>query len=932
MCYHFPHFAVSNAVTYNLNLEIMKRLLKDAILIVLSIGALASCGGNNQTYEAGSTPANHSLSRQTKEEASNYEEMVQELYIAYFGRPADPAGLVNFENALLNAQVASAVALVQSYNTNIAVKNLIDSFGTSPESVALYGNGNTASFVTAIFQNVLGRAPASDGLAYWTNAIDSGAVTRGCAALSILIGAMENHTTQGGLDQQTLGNRLGVAENFTIALVNQNADGAYVGPNAAATARAMLSGVTSSSSDYGPSYFPNVNATVAGMIAQYDASLPSQSVPGLSLFAGNVGILGQGIGVGPLAVDRYGNIYLLEGTFITKFSPAGVASNFAGLPGIGGAIDGVGSAARFGQLSGIAVDVAGNVYVADNGNKTVRRISLNGTVTTIAGTAGTPGTSDGTGAAALFNSPQGIAVDASGNIYVGDGSIRKITPTGVVSTMTLSYVPSANNNSPWTGFGSPQSIALDANGNIYVADSYNQSVFKISTAGVLTPFFGAYANPPRTNAYNPTDSYVQSVAIDIAGNIVVGDDYNVKKLSPSGAVLFERGFDGITGSAELFSGQNYVAVDASGNIIVADTGNNAIQMISSTGTVSTLLAESGVSGSSDGIGPAARFYAPEGIASDSKGNIFIADSLNYAVRKISPSGAVTTLAGRTGTSVNGVASVGVFGLLSGLATDSAGNVYVADRSNGIIQKISSDGTTTTLAGSPLQYGYADGTGKSAIFGVIQGIATDSAGNIYVADTSNCAVRKISPTGVVTTIAGIAGGNGSTDGPGSRALFCGPTVNFNGLLSLQGGPTGIAVDAAGNVYVSDNGNNNIRKIDTSGMVTTLAGHTGVVGFVDGVGTQASFNNPQGLAVDRSGNVYVADANNGTIRKITPSGTVTTVAGVALEVLENVINPKSYYGIVLGDLPGRFPSPQYLAIGADGALYLTTENAVLRIQLP
>ena len=200
-----------------------------------------------------------------------------------------------------------------------------------------------------------------------------------------------------------------------------------------------------------------------------------------------------------------------------------------------------------------------------------------------------------------------------------------------------------------------------------------------------------------------------------------------------------------------------------------------------------------------------------------------------------------------------------------MAVDGSGNVYVADTDNNTIRKITPAGVVTTLAGTAGVPGSADGTGSAAQFNYPGGVAVDGSGNVYVADIDNNTIRKITPAGVVTTLAGTAGVHGSADGTGSAAQFY--------------DPHGVAVDGSGNVYVADTDNNTIRKITPAGVVTTLAGTAGVYGSADGTGSAAQFNYPAGVAVDGSGNVYVADTYNDTIRQITPAGVVTTLAGTA-----------------------------------------------------
>ena len=255
-------------------------------------------------------------------------------------------------------------------------------------------------------------------------------------------------------------------------------------------------------------------------------------------------------------------------------------------------------------------------------------------------------------------------------------------------------------------------------------------------------------------------------------------------------------------------------------------------------------------GYADGTGAAAQFGGPQGVTVDSSGAVYVADSSNNRIRKISPAGVVTTLAG-SGVAgyADGTGAAAQFSYPEGVAVDSSGAVYVADSGNNRIRKISPAGVVTTLAGSGVT-GYADGTGAAAQFSNPDAVAVDSSGAVYVAEYYNNRIRKISPAGVVTTLAGSAVA-GYADGTGAAAQFS--------------GPQGVAVDASGTVYIGDGDNNRIRKISPAGVVTTLAG-SGAYGSADGTGTAAQFRGPIGVAVDASGAVYVADINNNLIRKI------------------------------------------------------------------
>ncbi len=256
----------------------------------------------------------------------------------------------------------------------------------------------------------------------------------------------------------------------------------------------------------------------------------------------------------------------------------------------------------------------------------------------------------------------------------------------------------------------------------------------------------------------------------------------------------------------------------------------------------------------------ASFSYPQGVAMDASGNIYVNDAGNYMIRKISPSGDVSNFAGNgVAGFADGIASNAMFNGLAGMAVDAAGNLYVAEFENHRIRKITPSGFVSTLAGSGIA-GYLDGNGSSTKFNTPYSLATDASGNVYVADTYNHRIRKIAPNGDVTTVAGSS--QGYIDGNGTSANFSYPSA--------------ITVDASGFMFIADQANHLIRKISPTGVVTTIAGN-GQPGLVDGIGTAASFRNPWGIAVDATGNLFIADNVNNAIRKISPSGNVTTIAG-------------------------------------------------------
>jgi sugar lactone lactonase YvrE len=292
---------------------------------------------------------------------------------------------------------------------------------------------------------------------------------------------------------------------------------------------------------------------------------------------------------------------------------------------------------------------------------------------------------------------------------------------------------------------------------------------------------------------------------------------------------------------------------------------------------------------------------------DADGNIYVADMGTNTIRKITPEDVVTTLAGTAGTSghSDGTGSAASFDLPQGITVDTGGNLFVTDYFNDTIREITPEGVVTTLAGTAGTSGSTDSTGTAARFNSPMGIAVDAGDNVYVADMNNNTIRKITSEGVVTTLAGTAGKQGHSDGTGAAASFV--------------DPEGIAVDTSGNVYVADTFNDTIRKITPGGVVTTLAGTAGTTGSADGAGTAASFYEPEGIAVDASGNIYVADNGNSLIRKITPAGVVTTIIGAPGNATAST-----------GLLPASIYAPQYVAVDSTGNLYITVPYAVLTLE--
>jgi hypothetical protein len=574
------------------------------------------------------------------------------------------------------------------------------------------------------------------------------------------------------------------------------------------------------------------------------------------------------------AADSAGNLYVVDAQnqILRKITPAGVVTTLAGGVGVTGTNDGPGTVARFNLPLGVAVDGSGNVYVADTYNHTIRKITPGGVVTTLAGVPSVPGTNNGAGTAAKFYYPCGLAVSTNGTVYVADYSnqvIRKITAVGVVTTFAgkMSTSGSANGTSTTARFSYPFGVAIGSGGTLYVADYGNNTIRKVTSAGTVTTLAGTAGSAGSANGTGTAARFNQplDVAADLNGGFVYVADFGnqlIRKITSAGAVttlagqVTGSGTNNGTGGVARFRYPSGAAVDGNGNVYISDVGNEVVRKISPAGVVTNLAGLDGVTGTNNGTGTAARFNGPAGVAVDASGILYVADYLNHAIRKITPAGVVTTLAGRSGTSGtnDGTGTAARFNYPIGVAVDASGIVYVGDTGNHAIRKITSAGVVTTLAGLAGTSGTNDGVGVAARFYSPEDVAVDRSNYVYVADASNNCIRKVAPDGTVTTLAGLSGHSGSDDGTNSSARFS--------------SPLGIAVDSASNLYVGDTVNHTIRKITPDGVVTTIAGQAGTTNGIDGSGSEARFNSPEGLAVDANGFVYVADAGNHTIRKGNP----------------------------------------------------------------
>lgn len=616
-----------------------------------------------------------------------------------------------------------------------------------------------------------------------------------------------------------------------------------------------------------------------------------------------------------ITADASSNLYVVDGGgCIRKVTSAGVVTTLAGDCGPNGGIgDGPGGQASFNNPRHVAIDASGNLYVADMLANLIRKVTPAGMVTTIAGT-GAAGSADGPALSATFNRPSGIALDSAGNIYVSDRFthvIRKISGGTVTTFAGAAGVPGTT-NSP-ARFNGPAGLAVDSSNNVYVADSGNCAIRRITPGGVVSTFAGLAGTCGRIDGPAATARFfeVEGLAIDATDTVWVTNapDHSIRRITSGGDVTTFAGgnrgdADGI-GTAAAFLTPTGIVKAPNGNLYVTESLGKIVRRITPAAEVSKFVGRGFPDGHHDGVGTAARFRYPVGVETDAAGNLYVADRYTFTIRKITPAGSVTTFAGLPFDNGSDDGASGRFSNPYGIALDTAENVYVTELFANKVRKVTPAGTISTLAGSGVA-GSANGTGTAAQFNGPTDAAVDSSNNVFVTDRDNHTIRKITSGGVVTTFAGAAGSPGWADGSGGVARFS--------------SPTGIVRDSANNLFVTDTNNHVIRRITPAGSVTTFAGSAGAAGFDDGTGGAARFYNPAAIAIDALNNLFVYDAGSRRIRRVTPGGVVTTVAGSSSEIVTRAGT----------GLDARFLLVHGLAVSPSGLLYVSEydNSAIIR----
>ena len=663
-----------------------------------------------------------------------------------------------------------------------------------------------------------------------------------------------------------------------------------------------------------------------------------------------------------VAISPSGDIYISRRAHnvISRIDQKGQLVNVAGSGTSGYSGDGgPATKAAMNIPAGLAFDKQGNLYIADRANHRVRKVDTKGIITTVAGN-GTVGFSGDGGPAtqASLNLPSGLAVDNKGNLYISDRSnnrVRVVNSKGIINTVA------GNGKDGYHGdnmpalkatLDKPFGLAIDKDNNLYIADRGNNRIRKVDSSGLISTVAGDggfYFIGDNGPAYRASIAGPTGVAVDDKGNVYIADRSNnrIRMVDSLGMIrtVMGTGQRDYNGDSELARETNLhlpfgVALDKKGDLLVIDRSHYRIRKLIMKGNKVTTLAGNGVKqfGGDGGPSQGANLEFPHGIDVDSKDNVIFADKAHFRIRKITPKGIISTIAGSgirgnignggpalkasihpfrlrlnhkdeiffispsgfvslvrkvntkgiineyittgdadyqkavlaSGSGVSTRSDITVISQFSDLALDKKGNVYLADRINHQVRKLDPNGKIKTIAGTGESNYFGDGgPATKAAFRDPAAITLDEAGNLYVADAANNMIRKIDTKGIISTIAG--NGKHKDAGDGGPAL----KASLRSIDSLKFNP-------AGELHIVETNTHHIRKIKKDGTIVTVAGRPGIQGNYgdNGPATKAMLKQPSDIAFDSKGNMYITDMGNNSIRKVDTKGIITTLAGAGI----------------------------------------------------
>lgn len=611
-----------------------------------------------------------------------------------------------------------------------------------------------------------------------------------------------------------------------------------------------------------------------------------------------------------VAVDAQGNLIIADtyGHRIVRVDSGGILTRIAGTgqPGFSGD-GGPAALAAFNIPYDLEIGPDGSIYVSDHANLRVRRISPSGVVETVAAGQSGPASGDGGPATmARIGAPVGIGLDRKGNLYIADQGnhrIRKVNINGIITT-----VVGTGQQGYWDGvpavhahLNGPRDVCLARDGSMYIADEYNHRVRKVDPRGIIStvagtgqPGFSGDGGPAiEARVHNPV-----RVTLDDNGNLYISDWANscIRMVDKQGIIRTVAGTAGVAG----FNGDGGLATEALLNLpreiafsgdrmYIADMDNYRVRMVKlpvplakpkppawertpSPGAIETVVGNGLVGAFGMGLhGPRCSLSNPLGLATDDEGNLYIADSMNHRILMLDTAGMVGTFCGlgRSESSGDeGPAWAATFNHPADVCRDAAGNFYISEYDGCRVRKIDASGTIHAFAGTG-EPGFS-GDGGSAVAARLNhpvGVAVDKQGRVYIADRNNHRVRRVDKNGRIATVVGTGSAGYNGDGIPARH------AELNA-------PRELTFDARGNLYITEDDGHRVRRVDRRGIISTVAGNGRPEFSGDGGrAIAAGLCSPRAVAVDQAGNIYIADALNNCVRQIRPDGTIATIAGIA-----------------------------------------------------
>jgi sugar lactone lactonase YvrE len=538
----------------------------------------------------------------------------------------------------------------------------------------------------------------------------------------------------------------------------------------------------------------------------------------------------------------------------------------------------------------VAVDAHGDLFIADSMNNVVEKVTPAGRLSVVAGNGKQGAPTPGPANRSHLNYPAGVAVDAHGDLFIADEFnhvVEEVTPAGRLSVVAGNGKQGAPTPGPANSsrFGRPNGVAVDAHGNLFIADESNHVVEEVTPAGRLSVVAGdgIAGSPTPGPATSSALNGPVGVAVDAHGDLFIADAGNhvVEEVTPAGRLSVVAG-DGIAGSptpgpatSSALNGPVGVAVDAHGDLFIADAGNNVVEEVTPAGRLS-VVAGNGKQGTPiSGPATSSALNGPVGVAVDAHGDLFIADYYynitgyyyDNVVEEVTPAGRLSVVAGAVpdpGSPKPGPATRSHLNGPSGVAVDAHGDLFIADELKHVAEEVTPAGRLSVVAGNGKQGPPTPGPANSSALGLPSGVAVDAHGDLFIADAGNNVVEKVTPAGRLSVVAGdVAKLGPPTPGPANS--------------SALDGPLGIAVDAHGDLFIADAGNNVVEKVTPARRLSVVAGNGKQGAPTPGPATRSPLYQPHGVAVDAHGDLFIADAGNNLVEEVTPAGRLSVVAG-------------------------------------------------------